>query len=92
MSTISHGPSTVPRERRSRPLGSLLPEVWLSLAVSVIWLAVLFDAIFGPDIVSVSASGDRTSVPSVVPVGLFAFLATWVFARFAFPRRERDNS
>jgi hypothetical protein len=48
------------------------------------WLALLFDAIFGPDIVNKSAGGDSSTVPSAVAVALFAFLGTWVVARFGF--------
>jgi len=60
----------------------------------VIWLAVLADAIFGPDIVvdnGVGNIGEHTVVPSAVVVSLFAFLATWVVARYGF-QRERKSS
>jgi hypothetical protein len=50
--------------------------MWVSLAIAVIWLSVLFDAIYGPDIVSRSYIGDFVSVPSAVIVAFFAFLAT----------------
>jgi multisubunit Na+/H+ antiporter MnhF subunit len=51
------------------------------------WLAVLFDALFGPDIVTTSGAGTNSStVPSAVAVALFAFLATWALARYAFRR------
>ena len=44
---MSHGPERV--ERRQRRLQELnVPELWASLAIIVMWLAVLFDAIFGP--------------------------------------------
>jgi hypothetical protein len=66
------------------------PEVWAALAIVVMWLAVLFDAIFGPDIVNTSAGGDSSTVPSAVVVALFAFLGTWVVARRGF-RRERKG-
>jgi hypothetical protein len=41
-----------------------VPEMWASLAIVVMWLSVLFDAIFGPDIVDSTAGGDNSSVPS----------------------------
>jgi uncharacterized membrane protein (DUF485 family) len=61
--------------------------MWASLAIIVIWLSVLFDAVFGPDIVNTSAGGDSSTVPSAVAVALFAFLATWVVARYGFRAR-----
>jgi hypothetical protein len=56
----------------------------------VMWLAVLFDAIFGPDIVNRSAGGDFSTVPSAVVVALFAFLGTWVVARYGFRHDRKD--
>ena len=89
MSTITHvPPSSVAGKRRwSEFVGT---EMWAGLAIVVMWLAVLFDAIFGPEIVTHSAGGDNTSVPSAVAVAFFAFLATWVVARYGF-RHERER-
>jgi hypothetical protein len=67
----------------------LVRELWASLAIGMIWLAVLFDAVFGPNIVNSSAGGDTSSVPSAVVVAFFAFLATWVVARSGLRQRER---
>lgn len=90
MTTISHEPSTVVQEKRRGSLQLLVPEMWASLAIIVIWLSVLFDAVYGPDIVNSSAGGDHSTVPSAVAVALFAFLATWVVARYGF-RHERKE-
>jgi hypothetical protein len=54
------------------------------------WLAVLFAAIFGPDIVNTGAGGDSSTVPSAVAVALLAFLGTWVVAWRGF-RRDRKE-
>jgi hypothetical protein len=66
-------------------------DVWPSLAIAVIWLAVLLDAVFGPDIVSrtgvVGATGDETHIPSAVAVALFAWLASWAIAKYAYRLR-----
>ena len=91
MTSISHEPSRIVPESRLSQL--LVPEMWASLAIIVIWLSVLADAIFGPDIVAnngVADIGERTTVPSAVVVSLFAFLATWVVAKYGF-RHERKN-
>ena len=90
MATISHEPSGVVQERRRWSLQLLVPEMWASLTIVVIWLSVLFDAVFGPDIVTSSAGGDRATVPSAVPVALFAFFATWVVARYGFRHQQKE--
>ena len=64
----------------------IVREMWASLAIAVMWLAVLFDAIFGPNIVSASAGANATSIPSAVVVALFAYLATRVVAKYGFGR------
>ena len=84
MSTIPHEPSGVVQQKNRWSLQLLVPEMWAALAIVVMWLAVLFSAVFGPNIVNTSAGGDTSSVPSAVVVALFAFLATWVVARYGF--------
>jgi multisubunit Na+/H+ antiporter MnhF subunit len=64
--------------------------MWASLAIIVMWLAVLFDAVWGPDIVTRGAGGDSSVVPSAVALALFAFLGTWVVARYGFRRERKD--
>lgn len=90
MTTISREPSQVDKERR-RWTELLASEMWVSLAIAVIWFAVLFDAIYGPSIVTRSAAGDVVTVPSAVVVALFAFLATWVVARYGFLRDRNSD-
>jgi hypothetical protein len=92
MTTIPHEPSRVVEDKR-RWSELLVSEMWASLAIVVIWLAVLFAAIYGPDIVTTSGaggSGTQSTVPSAVVVALFAFLATWVVARYGFRHDRRE--
>lgn len=91
MTTASHelprreAPTPTPWVQRLGP-----PEVWPSLAISVIWLTVLFDALFGPNILTSNGAGTNTSsVPSAIPIAFFAVFASWVVARFGF-RRDRS--
>jgi hypothetical protein len=90
MATISHDPSGVVQEKRRFSLQLFVPEMWAALAIVVMWLSVLFDAVFGPDIVNTSAGGDSSTVPSAVAVALFAFLGTWVVARYGFRHERKD--
>jgi hypothetical protein len=91
MSAMSHGPSEIVKERRRVSPQLLVPEMWASLAITVVWLAVVVDAIVGPDIVTHSAGGDSSTVPSAVVVALFAFLSTWVIARYGLSRHRRAD-
>ena len=71
----------------------LVPEMWGTLAIGVMWLAVLFDGVYGADIVSVSNDGNSTRVPSAVVVAFFAFLGTAAVAKRAFGRKpDSDRS
>jgi hypothetical protein len=91
MSTAS-SPASEPRpQTRALQLRLAVPEMWASLAITVMWLVVLLDALFGPDIEVRSAAGDYTHLPSVVIVAFFAFLGTWVVARHGF-RRSDDRA
>lgn len=88
MATLSHESSPAVEDKPNMSLRPVLGEVAASIAIGVMWLAVLFDALFGPDIVTSNAGGTNTStVPSAVAVALFAFLATWVLSRYAFRKR-----
>jgi hypothetical protein len=60
--------------------------MWASLAIGMVWLVVLVDALFGPDIV-VSNAGGFTRLPSAVILALFAWLATRVVAKYGFNQR-----
>jgi len=82
MTTISH-------ESRHSTEWLRLPDVWGSLAISMMWLAVLFDSVFGPDFVSTQPSGQTTTIPSGVLVALFACIGSAWVARYAF-RGRRD--
>ena len=88
MTTIPHEPSRIEKPRWSLQL--LVPEMWASLTIIVMWLSVLFDAVYGPDIVTKGVAGDTATVPSAVVVALFAFLATWVVAKYGF-RSDRTG-
>ena len=68
---------------------SVVSEMWTSLAIGVIWLVVLADALFGPDIVISNASG-FTRLPSAVILVLFAWLATRVVGKYGFDNRSDD--
>jgi hypothetical protein len=82
--TFSHEPAQADHER---PQWSrvAIRETWGSLAIMVMWVTVAVDAVYGPDIVSSSGYGGSTAtVPSAVVVALFAFLGSWIVAKYCF--------
>jgi len=84
MSTISQPAQPVAKPRRL-PADLFLRNMWAGLAIVVMWLAVLFDALFGPDMVFISGAGaSNTTIPSAVAVALFAWLATNTVAKHGF--------
>ena len=84
MPTVSHPVSDAPSESRGLRRFDV-SEMWTSLAIGVIWLVVLADALFGPDIVISNASG-FTRLPSAIVLAFFAWLATRVVAKYGFDR------
>jgi uncharacterized membrane protein len=87
MTTISHEPSTA--VRRTAWLYSR--DVWASLAISVMWLAVLVDSLWGPDIRSFDAAGNSTTLPSGVILGLFAVIGTWAVAKYGLGKTSHER-
>jgi hypothetical protein len=64
--------------------------MWAAISIVVVWLAVLFDGIYGPDLNSSNVGGDSASVPSVLIVAFFACLATVSIAKHGFARGSRS--
>jgi hypothetical protein len=84
MSTASQPARTISKAERL-PADLFVRNMWAGLAIVVIWLAVLFDALFGPDMVFTSGGAtNSTTIPSAVAVALFAWLATKAVAKHGF--------
>jgi hypothetical protein len=81
-----HPPSDAPLKR---PWSGRIAarDVSVSLAIAVIWVVVLLDALFGPDLVA-SSAGSFTRIPSAIFVAFFAWLATHVVAKWGFSRAQ----
>ena len=62
-------------------------EVWASLAITAMWIAVSVAAVWGPNFVGTSNDGNSTTIPSGVFVALFASIGTWALAKYAFRPR-----
>jgi len=59
-------------------------ELWGSLAIISMWLAVLFVGIFGGNVVKGTPGGESSSWPVVVVVAVLALSGTVVVGRRAF--------
>ena len=85
MSTLTHDGAETP----TRPAAWwTVRDVWASLAITAMWIAVIVTAIAGPNIVTHDVSGTDNSVPAAVAVALFATIGSWGVARYAFRRRD----
>jgi hypothetical protein len=89
MSTMSHEPAQVVHQRPRWSL-SLIPEMWASLAISVMWIAVFVTAIWGPDATFTSNDGSSSTIPTAVFVTVFAFLGSWIVAKYGFRQQRKD--
>jgi hypothetical protein len=87
VTTVGHAADARGTRRWSE--GFAVRDVSVSLAIAVMWIVVLLDALLGPNIVS-STAGGFTRVPSAVIVAFFAYLATRIVAKWGFgpPRDE----
>jgi len=66
-------------------------EMWAALAISAMWLAVVFAAVFAPDIVSTGNDGSSTTIPSGVAVALFAVIGTRIVAKYGLAHEDDDD-
>jgi hypothetical protein len=65
-------------------------EIWASLTIMVIWLAVLFVGVFGPDFKAIDAGGNTTIIPSAIGVAFFALFATMAVAKYGFGKQSES--
>ena len=90
MSTMSHEPSRVVHERPRWSSLRLIPEVWASLAITAMWVAVFVTAIWGPDARFSNVDGSSSTIPAAIFVTVFAFLGSWVVARYGFRQQRKE--
>jgi hypothetical protein len=87
MTVMTHEPSTGTPVRQDIASRLLVPGFWATVSIVMMWLAVLFDGIFGGDMTFTSPP-HLTVIPSVVAVALFAAIATASVAKRAFGGKD----
>ena len=63
-----------------------LPEIWGTLAITAMWLAVIFVGVYGGDMTFASASNGTTVIPVDAVVAVCAAIATAAVSKRAFHR------
>jgi hypothetical protein len=90
MTVMTHEPSTGTPTRQDVASRLLVPGFWATVSIVMIWLAVLFDGIFGGNMTWTDSSSQVTVMPSVVAVALFAMIATGSIAKRVFGRKDNE--
>ena len=84
--------STMTRDTSAPPSGErwahrlLVPEMWGTVCIVAMWLAVLFVGVYGADMRFNDAGGSASTIPSGVAVALFAAIGTGSVAKRVFGR------
>jgi hypothetical protein len=88
VTTVVHGTDAPAKRPWSERFA--VRDVSVSLAIAVMWIVVLLDALLGPDIVSNNVTS-FTRIPSAVIVAFFAYLATRIVAKWGYgPPQDAD--
>jgi hypothetical protein len=83
--------TTVPQGRpllEKRSIWFDARDVWVSLAIGVIWLTVALVSMFGGDFHGNGNDGTSTVIPSGIIVAFFALFATIAVAKYGFKKQD----
>ncbi|MGC4110211.1 MAG: hypothetical protein QM747_07260 [Nocardioides sp.] len=84
VSTLHQSSIEAPRE--SRVSRFFVPQMWATLAIVAMWVAVLFVGVYGGDMTFHSVDSSSSTIPSGVAVALFAAIGTGSVAKRVFGR------
>lgn len=92
MTTVSHEPSGIVQEPRSWSALLFVKELWATIAIVAMWIAVAASTVWGGDLVASSSGGsDRATIPAGIVLALFASIGTWAVARYGYGNRRHDR-
>jgi len=86
MTVLQGPPATATGENQVSVSWWRLSEIWGTLAIVVMWLAVLFDVVYGGDMHFNDSANGSSTVPSGVVVAICAAFATASVAKRAYRR------
>jgi hypothetical protein len=86
MTILTHETPTDKSPRWSILSQIFVPQFWGAMAIVAMWLAVLFDGVYGGDVIS----SDGSHIPSVIFIAFFASLATWAIGKRTFGRTPSE--
>jgi hypothetical protein len=66
----------------------LVPEMWATVAIVAMWIAVLFVGVYGGNITIHAVDSSWSNIPSGVAVALFASIGTVSVAKRVFGRNS----
>lgn len=85
--TLQHPSSGQSTHEESWGLRLVVPEMWATVSIVAMWLAVLFVGVYGGDMTFHNVDSSFTTMPSGVAVALFAAIGTVSVAKRVFGRR-----
>ena len=88
MTATMQEPSSAPAVSESPTSRILVPEMWATVSIVAMWLAVLLVGIYGEDMTFRGVDTSYSEVPSVVAVALFAAIGTASIAKRVFGRQS----
>jgi hypothetical protein len=86
MSVVQSVPAETRPETQSPAPWWRLSEIWGALAISAMWLAVIFVGVYGGDMTFADASNGTTVIPVGAVVAVCAAFATASVSKRAFHR------
>ena len=86
MSTTMQDESSVRSPREGWASRILVREMWATVSIVAMWVAVLFVGVYGGEMTFHSVDSSFSTIPAVVGVALFAAIGTGSVAKRAFGR------
>jgi hypothetical protein len=90
MTVMTHEPSVGTPTGQDIASRLLVPGFWVTVSIVAMWLAVLFDGIFGGDMTFTNTPSQVTVIPSAVVVALFAAIGTASVAKRGLGHRDAE--
>jgi ABC-type uncharacterized transport system permease subunit len=88
MTTTMQDRSSTRSARERGAARAFVPEMWATVAIVAMWVAVLFVGVYGGDMSFHSVDSSGSTIPSGVAVALFAAIGTGSVAKRVFGRRS----